>query len=120
MGVMISQLNLKAVYILVVVALCLGAAVGENVVTPSDSSPGDLRLRYHQGNTKIHDCCVDISQIHHDSKSNGDTWDYIWADDGNVYSFGCDGKGYGATNAMNLNFNCLPGADSSIPWLNMA
>ena len=54
---------------------------------------------------------VDVANLHHDAKSNGDTWDYIWADDGNLYSFGCDGKGYGATNAMNLNFNCLKGSD---------
>ena len=58
----------------------------------------------------IVDVFVDVSHIHHDAKSNGDTWDYIWADDDNLYSFGCDGKGYGTTNAMNLNFNCLQGS----------
>jgi len=52
---------------------------------------------------------VDVSQLHHDAKSNGDTWDYLWADDDQLYSFGCDGKGYGAPNPMNLNFNCLKG-----------
>ena len=51
---------------------------------------------------------VDVSRIHHDAKSNGDTWDYIWADDGNIYSFGCDGRGYG-TQGRNLNFNRLTG-----------
>jgi hypothetical protein len=59
----------------------------------------------------IQGCFVDVAKIRHDAKSNGDTWDYIWADDDNLYSFGCDGKGYGATNAMNLNFNCLKGSD---------
>jgi len=53
---------------------------------------------------------VDVANIHHDARSNGDTWDYIWADDDNLYSFGCDGKGYGASSSMNLNFNCLKGS----------
>jgi len=61
--------------------------------------------------TTIQGCYVDVSQICHDAKSNGDTWDYLWADDDNLYSFGCDGKGYGATNAMNLNFNGLKGSN---------
>ncbi len=62
-------------------------------------------------NRDIADVFVDVSRLHHDAKSNGDTWDYIWADDDNLYSFGCDGKGYGATNSMNLNFNRLRGSD---------
>ena len=53
---------------------------------------------------------VDVVNIHHDARSNGDTWDYIWADDDNLYSFVCDGKGYGAGSSMNLNFNCLKGS----------
>ena len=61
--------------------------------------------------TTIQSCYVDVSQICHDAKANGDTWDYLWADDDNLYSFGCDGKGYGATNAMNLNFNGLKGSN---------
>jgi len=59
----------------------------------------------------ITDVYVDVAHIYYDAKSNGDTWDYIYADDDNLYSFGCDGKGYGATNAMNLNFNCLKASD---------
>ncbi|HUC83986.1 MAG TPA: hypothetical protein VL970_02255, partial [Candidatus Acidoferrales bacterium] len=51
---------------------------------------------------------MDLSQIHHDAKSNGDTWDYLWADDGNLYTFGCGGRGYGRT-GQNLNFNRLAG-----------
>jgi hypothetical protein len=51
---------------------------------------------------------VDVSRLHHDARSNGDTWDYIWADDDNLYSFACDGKGYG-TEGRNLNFNILTG-----------
>lgn len=30
-----------------------------------------------QEGTKITDLFVDVAQIHHDAKSNGDTWDYI-------------------------------------------
>jgi len=56
----------------------------------------------------ITDVFVDVARIHHDAKSNGDTWDHIWADDGNLYSFGCDGRGYG-TAGRNVNFNKLVG-----------
>ncbi len=59
-------------------------------------------------NNVITDVFVDVGNIHHDSKSNGDTWDYIWADDDTLYSFGCDGRGYGALND-NVNFNKLTG-----------
>jgi len=56
----------------------------------------------------IADVFVDVSQIHHDVKSNGDTWDYLWADDNNLYSFACDSRGYG-TQGRNVNFNRLTG-----------
>lgn len=51
---------------------------------------------------------VDVSRIRHDAKSWGDTWDHLWADDDHLYTFGCDGGGYG-TNNNNLNFNKLTG-----------
>ena len=51
---------------------------------------------------------VDVAQLHHDVQSDGDTWDYLWADDDNLYSFGCDGRGYGTAN-HNVNFNRLTG-----------
>jgi len=56
----------------------------------------------------ISNVLVDVARIHHDSMSCGDTWDYIWADDDNLYTFGCDGRGYGK-NSRNLNFNRLTG-----------
>ena len=51
---------------------------------------------------------VDVSKLCHDPKSNGDSWDYIWADDDNLYSFACDSRGYGKA-YRNLNFNKLTG-----------
>jgi hypothetical protein len=57
----------------------------------------------------IADVFVDVARIHHDIRSNGDTWDYFWAADDSLYSFGCDGNGYGAPQGMNLNFNRLTG-----------
>ena len=51
---------------------------------------------------------VDVSRIRHDAQSWGDTWDHLWADDDHLYTFGCDGGGYG-TNNNNLNFNKLTG-----------
>jgi hypothetical protein len=52
---------------------------------------------------------VDVSKIHHDAASNGDTWDYIWADDDAIYSFNCDGRGYGQQ-PRNISFSKLTGA----------
>jgi len=56
----------------------------------------------------ITDVFVDVSRIIHDPKSNGDTWDHIWTLDDELYTFGCDGRGYGTKN-QNLNFNRLTG-----------
>lgn len=84
-------------------ALGAGAILALAGCRTTDSSMG--------GNSQtIADVFVDVANLHHDANSNGDTWDYIWADDDNLYSFGCDGKGYGATRSMNLNFNCLKGS----------
>lgn len=41
--------------------------------------------------------------------SNGDTGDPFWADDGTLYTFMCDGRGFGKGPQMNLNFNRLEG-----------
>jgi hypothetical protein len=58
--------------------------------------------------TEITGIFVDVFRIRHDPKSNGDTWDYIWADDDAIYSFNCDGRGYGRQ-PRNLSFNKLTG-----------
>ena len=51
---------------------------------------------------------LDIDKIHKWDASNGDTWDPFWADDGNLYAFNCDGRGFGSK-SMNLAFNRLAG-----------
>ncbi len=76
------------------------ASVGLLLSSIGHASPPD--------NAPISGIFVDVANIHHDEKSNGDTWDYIWADDDNPYSFACDGRGYG-TLGRNLNFNKLVG-----------
>jgi hypothetical protein len=49
---------------------------------------------------------VDVSRLNHDAKSNGDTWDHIWTDDNELYSFACDSRGYfTGDKKTNLNFN---------------
>ena len=53
---------------------------------------------------------LDLNRIHKWDGSNGDTWDPFWADDGALYTFNCDGRGFGAT-AMNLAFTKLSGED---------
>lgn len=51
---------------------------------------------------------LDLDHIHKADSSNGDTWDPFWADDGNLYAFNCDGRGFG-TVGRNLAFNELLG-----------
>jgi hypothetical protein len=55
---------------------------------------------------------LDINKIHKWDTSRGDTWDPFWADDGNLYTFNCDGRGFGAK-GMNLAFNRLSGESPS-------
>ena len=52
---------------------------------------------------------VDLANLKKWDTSNGDTWDPFWADDDNLYSFNCDGRGFGST-GQNLAFNELSGA----------
>jgi hypothetical protein len=58
--------------------------------------------------TPITDILLDTNNIQKWHDSNGDTWDPFWADDGNLYAFNCDGRGFG-TAARNLSFNRLTG-----------
>lgn len=37
----------------------------------------------------------ELDRLHKWHESNGDTWDPFWADDGNLYAFNCDGRGFG-------------------------
>jgi hypothetical protein len=57
---------------------------------------------------EITEIFLDINRIHKWDMSNGDTWDPFWADDGNLYAFNCDGRGFGSK-GMNLAFNQLSG-----------
>jgi hypothetical protein len=53
---------------------------------------------------------LDLNHIHKWDDSNGDTWDPFWADDGNLYAFNCDGRGFGPKGGgRNLAFNKLAG-----------
>jgi hypothetical protein len=56
----------------------------------------------------IADIFLDLNRIHKWDDANGDTWDPFWADDGSLYAFNCDGRGFGS-NPMNLAFNKLSG-----------
>ena len=61
---------------------------------------------------KVAEVFLDIDKIHKWDASMGDTWDPFWADDGNLYAFNCDGRGFGPK-AMNLAFNRLSGDSPS-------
>jgi hypothetical protein len=58
---------------------------------------------------RIRQVFLDLNNIHKWDHSNGDTWDPFWADDGNLYAFNCDGRGFG-TEKRNLAFNKLAGS----------
>jgi hypothetical protein len=58
--------------------------------------------------TPISEVFMDLDHIHKADASNGDTWDPFWADDGQLYAFNCDGRGFGKQ-ARNLAFNELLG-----------
>lgn len=58
--------------------------------------------------TPITEVFVDTNHICKADVSNGDTWDPFWADDGDLYTFNCDGSGFGKV-SRNLAFNELTG-----------
>ena len=58
--------------------------------------------------TRIADLEFDLNDIYKWDDSNGDTWDPFWADDGRLYSFNCDGRGFGRI-GKNLAFNRFDG-----------
>lgn len=57
---------------------------------------------------RIAEVFLDLERIRKWDNSHGDTWDPFWADDGNLYAFNCDGRGFG-TEHRNLAFNRLSG-----------
>ncbi len=60
--------------------------------------------------TRLAQVFPDLNNIHKWDDSNGDTWDPFWADDGNLYAFNCDGRGFGPKGGgRNLAFNKLVG-----------
>ena len=60
--------------------------------------------------TRLTQVVPDLDHIHKWNDSNGDTWDPFWADDGNLYAFNCDGRGFGPKGrGRNLAFNKLVG-----------
>lgn len=57
---------------------------------------------------RITEVFFDLYNIRKWDNSNGDTWDPFWADDGSLYAFNCDGRGFGVQH-RNLAFNKLGG-----------
>jgi hypothetical protein len=77
-------------------ALAIPSALGR---LPATAAPASTRIR---------EVVLDLHHLHKWDQSNGDTWDPFWADDGNLYAFSCDGRGFG-TKPRNLAFNRLSG-----------
>jgi len=82
-------------------AICLSPALSGAQVAVETGKAGSSR-----GGIKA--VYLDVSQLHHDAASNGDTWDHAWADDDALCSFNCDGRGYGK-DGRNVSFNKLVG-----------
>jgi Domain of unknown function (DUF4185) len=62
------------------------------------------------GSMRIAEVLPDLNNIRKWDDSNGDTWDPFWAEDGNLYAFNCDGRGFGPHGGgRNLAFNKLTG-----------
>ena len=80
------------------VLLLAGAALNAFAATPQ---PVSQRLITH--------VVVDFANLHKWDDSNGDTWDPFWAYDDNLYSFNCDGRGFGKA-PRNLAFNEYTGS----------
>jgi hypothetical protein len=76
--------------------------------------PGRILAQQTDGATtanKVAEIFLDLHRVHKWDNSNGDTWDPFWADDGDLYAFNCDGRGFGVK-PMNLAFNRLSGDTS--------
>lgn len=62
----------------------------------------------------ITEVAPDLAHLRKWNHSNGDTWDPFWADDGQLYAFNCDGRGFGAPGrgrGHNLSLNEFTGDD---------
>ena len=60
--------------------------------------------------TPIIQVVPDVNHLQKWDDMAGDTADPFWADDGNLYHFSCDGRGFGKE-SRNLCFNLLSGSD---------
>jgi hypothetical protein len=92
-----------------------GAAGYGAVAALPEHFPRDLFAQETSGITgakEVAEIFLDLHRIHKWDTSNGDTWDPFWADDGNLYAFNCDGRGFGSK-GMNLAFNRLAGESPS-------
>jgi hypothetical protein len=69
-----------------------------------------LAIAAPESTPRIAEIVPDLANIRKWDTSNGDTWDPFWADDGNLYAFNCDGRGFGPKGGgRNLAFNQLTG-----------
>lgn len=74
------------------------------------STPNHLAFGRTEESAHVARVFPDLNSIHKWDDSNGDTWDPFWADDGNLYAFNCDGRGFGPKGrGRNLAFNRLVG-----------
>ena len=85
--------SIRSALFLMLSALASGALFG----MPADDRP-------------ITTATPDLTRLKKWNDSNGDTADPFWADDGKLYLFMCDGRGFGKSN-RNLGFNRLDGDD---------
>jgi hypothetical protein len=86
-------------------ASLVAATTGLAISRPIFALPGETRKHPRP----IAQMELDLNHIHKWDDSNGDTWDPFWADDDGLYSFNCDGRGFGKA-PKNLAFNRFEGS----------
>jgi hypothetical protein len=103
---------LAALFAAVCLAPSLGTAQSASGMGDPSGADGGIQAVY-----------FDVSQLHHDPASNRDTWDYAWAANNALYSFNCDGRGYGkgAATSASTSWWAIAGTAwsgaPSIPWI---
>jgi hypothetical protein len=89
--------------------LCAGSMLAATALVKSPAAATGLSGRSTSaGSKRIVALELDLNSIHKWDDSNGDTWDPFWADDDRLYSFNCDGRGFGKVQE-NLAFNRFDG-----------
>lgn len=99
-----SQKPTRRKFMKTIGAFSLAPALADLSANPLDAK----EIRASRRVTPVTDVFMDLANVRKWDRSNGDTWDPFWANDGSLYAFNCDGRGFGIK-PRNLAFNQLRG-----------